>query len=196
MEPKLNALVLAGGKSTRMGTDKGELEYQGKPHREYLYELLEEFCDDVYLSIRAEQKEDLGSNFKTIIDTNDFKGPMNGIMSAHQQFPDAAWLVVATDLPLADKNSIQNLIENRNPDKVATAYATHESGLPEPLFAIWEPHAFTKALEYLKDGLKTCPRKFLINNNTQLIFPKNDAVLINANTTEDYKLALQKLNEK
>lgn len=196
MRAKLNALVLAGGKSTRMGTDKGAIEYQGKPHREYLYQLLQELCDDVYLSIRSEQKEDLSNNFKTIIDKNDFKGPMNGMMSAHQQFPDVAWLVVATDLPLVDKNSIENLIENRNPNKVATAYATHESKLPEPVFAIWEPHAFTKALEYLKDGLKTCPRKFLINNETQLIFPTNDEVLINANTKEDYNFALEKLKEK
>ena len=195
MKTKLNGLVLAGGKSTRMGTDKGELAYHGKPHREYLYELLEKFCDDVYLSVRSEQHQNLPDNLKTITDKDQYRGPLNGMISAHQEFPEVAWLVIATDLPLIDKSSIQQLIDQRNPKKIATAYATHQSGLPEPMFAIWEAKAFPKAIEYLESGTNTCPRKFLINSETELIFPSSDDILINANNKEEYELALKKLQK-
>ena len=195
MKTKLNGLVLAGGKSTRMGTDKGELAYHGKPHREYLYELLAEFCDDVYISVRSEQQQNLPENLKTITDKNQYRGPLNGMISAHQEFPEVAWLVVATDLPLIDKDSIQQLIEQRNQEKIATAYATHQSGLPEPMFAIWEANSFPKAIEYLESGTNTCPRKFLINSETELIFPSSDDILINANNKEEYELALKKLQQ-
>ncbi len=195
MKTKLNGLVLAGGKSTRMGTDKGELAYHGKPHREYLYELLEKFCDDVYLSVRSEQHQNLPDNLKTITDKDQYRGPLNGMISAHQEFPEVAWLVVATDLPLIDKNSIRQLIDQRNPEKIATAYATHQSGLPEPMFAIWESGSFPKAIKYLESGTNTCPRKFLINSNTELIFPSSDDILINANNKQEYELALKKLQK-
>ena len=49
-------LVLAGGRSQRMGMDKGMLQYHGKPQREYLYEQLEPICSRVFLSIRPEQE--------------------------------------------------------------------------------------------------------------------------------------------
>ena len=71
----------------------------------------------------------------------------------------------------------------------------HQSGLPEPLFAVWESGSFPKAIEYLKSGTNTCPRKFLINSDTELIFPSSDDILINANNKQEYELALKKLQK-
>ncbi|HCV82146.1 MAG TPA: molybdenum cofactor guanylyltransferase, partial [Zunongwangia profunda] len=141
------------------------------------------------------QHQNLPDNLKTITDKDQYRGPLNGMISAHQEFPEVAWLVVATDLPLIDKNSIRQLIDQRNPEKIATAYATHQSGLPEPLFAVWESGSFPKAIEYLKSGTNTCPRKFLINSDTELIFPSSDDILINANNKQEYELALKKLQK-
>ena len=56
----LNGLVLAGGQSTRMGRDKGELIYHDSvPQREWAYRLLEPFCDYVVLSLQRDQKTNL-----------------------------------------------------------------------------------------------------------------------------------------
>ena len=190
---KLYGLVLSGGKSTRMGTDKGLISYHGVPQREYLYDLLSEVCEETFISLREEQQAELPSKMQTIVDLNEFKGPYNGLLSAHKKHPEAAWLVLACDLPLMDLEALKELIAQRDNSKQATAFALKENPLPEPLCAIWEPHAFEDSLAYLESGVGTCPRKFLINHDTKLIFPRNESVLLNANSEEEYKEALEKL---
>ena len=187
-------LVLAGGKSTRMGTDKGLLSYHGKPQREYLYEQMRPLCRDVYLSIRPEQKDSLPEGFASIADENIYRGPLNGLLSAHHAFPEAAWLVVACDLPLIDRQVLEYLIDRRNPDAMATAFATRKTGLPEPLAAIWEPHGLQAAETHLQTAESSCPRKFLINTETTLVYPEDDLWVANANEPEEYEALLEKLN--
>lgn len=191
--PTLFGLVLAGGKSTRMGSDKGWLTYHDAPQQEYLYALLEEICEDVFLSIRKEQLPDIPDGFKTITDNNEHRGPFNGILSAHALHPEAAWLVLACDLPLIDGKTLQLLVDKRNPDKSATSFATQESGLPEPLATIWEPRGLREAKEYLKTAESSCPRKFLINSDIELAHPKHDELLYNANSLSDYEFVKSKL---
>tara|TARA_R110002051_G_scaffold72609_1_gene131205 strand:+ start:5096 stop:5686 length:591 start_codon:yes stop_codon:yes gene_type:complete len=191
---KLYGLVLSGGKSTRMGTDKGLIEYHGVPQREYLYNLLSQVCEDTFISLREEQQAELPVTMKTIIDLNEFKGPYNGLLSAHKKYPEVAWLVLACDLPLMDLDALNELISQRDSTKQATAFALKENPLPEPLCAIWEPQALQQSIEYLESGNGTCPRKYLINHDTKLVFPKYENVLLNANSEEDYKEALEKLS--
>ncbi|WP_339665360.1 molybdenum cofactor guanylyltransferase [Maribacter arcticus] len=190
---KLYGLVLSGGKSTRMGTDKGLIEYHGIPQREYLYNLLSQVCENTFISLREEQEDELPTAMKTIVDLNEFKGPYNGLLSAHKKYPDVAWLVLACDLPLMDLDALKELISQRDSAKEATAFALKENPLPEPLCAIWEPHALQQSITYLESGNGTCPRKYLINHDTKLVFPKYENVLLNANSEEDYKEALEKL---
>lgn len=191
--PKIYGLVLAGGKSTRMGKDKGMIPYHGMPQREYLYHLLSRVCEQTYVSIRPDQKSDFPEDMQSIVDDNKYKGPYNGLLSAHNKFPDVAWLVLACDLPLIDLASLQELIAARDPNVLATAFAQKEDPLPEPLCAIWEPHALDDSIGYLDSGNGTCPRKFLINNETKLVFPSNPNVLLNANSEEEYKEAVVRL---
>ncbi|MDM9631747.1 molybdenum cofactor guanylyltransferase [Robiginitalea aurantiaca] len=193
---EIMGLVLAGGQSRRMGTDKGKLEYHNKPQREYLYEELKTLCSGVFLSIRPEQASEIPEGMDFILDENVFKGPFNGLLSAHHAYPEAAWLVVACDLPLVDKKVLQYLIERRDPGAMATAFATHKSGLPEPLAAIWEPLGLKTAETYMQTSESSCPRKFLINGNTALVFPEDDLWLSNANEPGEYADILSQLNSK
>ncbi|MGB5499883.1 MAG: NTP transferase domain-containing protein [Maribacter sp.] len=190
---KIYGLVLSGGKSTRMGADKGLIAYHGIPQREYLYQMLEKICDKTFMSIRKEQEAEIASTFNTIVDENVFKGPFNGILSAHKKYPDVAWLVLACDLPLIDEKSLSALIEARKDGANATAFAQKENPLPEPLCAIWEPQTLEAAVTYLEEGNGSCPRKFLINNNTHLVIPENAQVLMNANSEVEYREALTRL---
>lgn len=189
----LYGLVLSGGKSTRMGKDKGLLHYHGVPQREYLYDLLCKVCEKTYISLREEQQAELPSSIQTIIDLNDYQGPYNGLLSAHKKHPDVAWLVLACDLPLMDLEALKELVSQRDTTKLATTFASKENSLPEPLCAIWEPQALTQSLSYFEAGIATWPRKFLIYSNTRLVFPKNRNVVLNANSVKEYKEALLKI---
>ncbi len=190
---KLYGLVLSGGKSTRMGTDKGLIAYHGEPQRDYLYKLLDEVCDKTFMSIREEQQQEFSADINIIVDENEFRGPYNGLLSAHKKHPEVAWLVLACDLPLLDKNGLQELIFQRNTNSLATAYALKENPLPEPLCAIWEPQALVNSISYLEQGNGSCPRKFLIKNEVALVFPSDESILLNANSEDEYKNALEKL---
>lgn len=175
-----------------MGTDKGLISYHGVPQREYMYNLLDTLCERTFLSVRKDQEPDASSSFRFITDRDEFRGPFNGMLSAHRVFPDTAWLVVACDMPLLDADALKRLIAERDPNRKATAYALNNSDLPEPLCAIWEPEALSEAMGYLEAGNGTCARKYLIRSDIKLVFPGDDRVLINANSREDYLEILAK----
>ncbi len=192
----LFGLVLAGGKSLRMGRDKGILEYHGVPQREYLYRLLDRLCKRTFLSVRSDQVEEVPDDMETLADQDLYRGPFNGLLSAHAEFPEAAWLVMACDLPLIDEPTLQLLIDAREPSRTATALATSKTGLPEPLAAIWEPSGLAGAVEYLKTAESSCPRKYLIRSEAALVIPEDDKVLANANDPDTYNTIRAELSSQ
>ncbi len=182
--PKLNGLVLAGGKSVRMGKDKGELDYHGKPQREFMADMLSQFCEKTFISVRGDQEVE--SEYELLEDTFVGLGPFGAIASAMRKNPNTAWLVVACDLPLLDDKTLQFLVENRNPSKVATAIYNPETGFPEPLITIWEPRSYQVLLNFLTQGY-SCPRKVLINSEIELLKVEDEKVLLNVNDAEGYE---------
>jgi molybdopterin-guanine dinucleotide biosynthesis protein A len=185
-KPQLYGLVLAGGKSMRMGHDKSVIKWHGVEQRYYMAGLLKNICSEVFISCRPDQQIEIDHAYPTIPDSCTGSGPMTGILSAFKAYPDAAWLVTACDLPLLDMPTLQYLLDNRNTTKVATTFESPFDGLPEPLITIWEPAAYEVLLSFLANDF-TCPRKVLIRNNERvkmLKAPNSDA-LMNANTPED-----------
>lgn len=180
--PRLNGLVLAGGRSTRMGRDKGQLDFYGKPQREYMADLIAPFCEQVFLSVRMGQE--VPSSHPLIEDSFAGLGPFGALLSAFRSDPDAAWLVVACDLPLLDRKTMNQLVSNRDTGKVATAFRSPVNGFPEPLIAIWEPKSYLHALAFLSQGY-ACPRKVLINADIHLLEAENAGALTNVNTPDD-----------
>jgi len=189
--PPVQGLVLAGGKSVRMGTDKGLLEFYGKSQRNYAIELLEKLNIKTFLSVRKEQNI---KDINTIEDVFLGLGPFGAICSAFQQNPNTAWLVIATDLPFVDEKIIELLLNNRNPSKIATAIKGKGKEFPEPLITIWEPKAYPVLLNYLAQGI-SCPRKVLINSEVELI-EVDDEFIRNINTPEEFKAVKKEINIK
>ena len=179
---KLFGLILAGGHSKRMGQDKALLCYHGKPQVEYVRDLLEGVCAKVFVSGRSYFGIPLIEDRPPFMDA----GPLGGILSAMTTHPDASWLVMACDLPFVTKETIQYLIENRDPAKAATAFISTSDGLPEPLCAIWEANGFKAFLELFRKGLH-CPRKTLIKTNTHLLIQQDPHWLDNVNTPQEYQ---------
>lgn len=182
--PPLKGLVLVGGKSTRMGEDKSLLTYHDTPQWKHTYDLLTDYCDEVFISVANEN--DQFSEVNQLKDTFLGLGPMGGILSAFQNDPNAAWLVVACDLPLLSSVSISQLVNNRNVQKFATSFKSPTLSFPEPLICIWEPKAYGRLLEFLSWGY-SCPRKALINSEIELLIAQKEEEMTNANTPEEYQ---------
>lgn len=183
--PALRVLILAGGKSSRMGIDKTMISHHDKPQTLHLAAIADTMKLPVHISCRPDQQEQFQSlGLQTIADRISDIGPIGGIISAFMHFPDNALLVLASDIPLIDEKVISTLIENRSPAKNATAYQSVTDGFPEPLIAIWEPKSYLRILSFLGQGY-SCPRKVLINNNVQIIIHNEAKKLTNVNTPED-----------
>lgn len=194
--PPLYGLVLAGGKSTRMGRDKSLIDYHGKPQREHAADLLTHFCERVFLSGRPEQTEELsGGNYPAIADSFTGLGPFGAILSAFRVHPDAAWLVVATDLPLLDQTTLAQLVAKRNLSKVATAFNSPVNQFPEPLIAVWEPRSYPILLQFLAQGY-SCPRKALINSDVELVDAADPDALMNVNHPEELAAIMERLERR
>ncbi|MDL5048004.1 NTP transferase domain-containing protein [Oscillatoria amoena NRMC-F 0135] len=110
----LNGLILAGGRSSRLGFDKNSLQFHGKPQPEYLAEILKPFCKQVFISSRIELNELV---IPVLTDYFTIEGPLNGLLTAFRHKPDTAWLTVPVDMPNVDTRLIKVLIEGRNPKK-------------------------------------------------------------------------------
>ncbi len=187
-KPVLKGLILTGGKSTRMGQDKSQLYYYNKPQKDVAKQLLENEGIETYFSVQKSSGHE-----NKIHDTFLNLGPFGGICSAFQKDPNAAWIVLATDLPFIDNKLIRQLLDNRNVTKVATAIKGKSKEFVEPLVTIFEPKAYPILLQYLAQGY-SCPRKMLINSDVEVV-EVADEFIRNVNTPEEYQAALNEIKE-
>ena len=192
--PKLNGLVLVGGKSTRMQQDKSQIIIRdSKPQFEYLSNLLSQYCHEVFVSVR-DKNQMAEYQIPAITDKFVGLGPYGGILSALQYDPNAAWLVVAVDLPFLDDTAIQNLVDKRNLSKMATCYIDRKSEFPEPLITIWEPRSYPVLLNFLSKGY-SCPRKALINSDVEILQERDEKILTNVNDQAELAKVKSILNQ-
>jgi molybdopterin-guanine dinucleotide biosynthesis protein A len=190
----LYGLVLAGGRSTRMQRDKAAIEYRpGQTQLDAAMRLLDGRVIRAFVSVRADQRgENARAGYAQIVDRGDVEGPVAGISAALATHPDAAWLVLACDLPFLDPRTLDALIAARDADCVATAFKSSHDELPEPLCAIYEPSARAALALHIAAG-RNCPRKFLIHTRTRLVEQPDPHALDNVNTVEEYGHAMSAL---
>lgn len=182
---RIYGLVLAGGKSRRMGSDKALLRQNGETQLSRAVSLLESHVDRVFVSTRADQSGDAErSKYEQIVDRYDDLGPVAGILSALESNARVSWLVLACDLPNVDDATISYLIEHCSPERPVTAYESVVDGLPEPLCAIYRPDARVVIERFVEQGI-ICPRKMLINSDTHLLTQPSPGALHNINSPDD-----------
>jgi molybdenum cofactor guanylyltransferase len=186
-------LVLAGGKSSRMGRDKaGLLHPDGRSLARRCHDLLGEAgCREVWLSLRMDQElpegfDDLG---EVRVVRDEGGGPMAGMVAAMRARPGAHWLVVACDLPRLDVETLRALVEGWKAGEPFLAYRSESDGLPEPLCAFYGSDSLAVLEQALAADMR-CPRKVLIRSGCRLLDAVTPRALDNANTPEDWEAAV------
>jgi molybdopterin-guanine dinucleotide biosynthesis protein A len=195
MKTALKGLVLAGGRSSRMGISKAEINWHGEEQQYYLADLLSSYCEDVFISCRKDQEEYIRPKYKTIPDRYENAGPFEAILTAFEKYPADAWMIMACDVPLLDKQTLQYLKQQRDKTKIATVFESPWDGLPEPLTAIWEVESYSLLKSYHQTE-QISLRRLLIKHEAKIIKAPDNLALINANTPEDAIRIREILNKK
>ncbi len=184
MNKVLKGLVLAGGKSTRMGRSKANICWYEKEQQYHLADLMSGFCDEVFISCRQDQQETIHPSYHVLPDLYPSSGPLEAILTAFKKYPNQGWMVMACDVPLLDQSTLSWLVEQRDYSKIATVFESPSDGLPEPLTAIWEAKSYD-LLRSNHQNQNLSLRKLLIKNEAKIIKAPNADALINANTPAD-----------
>jgi molybdopterin-guanine dinucleotide biosynthesis protein A len=129
----VSGIVLAGGQSSRLGTDKSFINVNGRPLIEQIVVKLARLSDDVTIVTNSPEKYDhLAARLAG--DIYPGKGALGGIYSGLRAAANAYSLVVACDMPFLDLNLLRYMILlARGHDVVIPRIG----GLPEPLHAIY-----------------------------------------------------------
>lgn len=128
----LEAFVLAGGKSSRMGRDKGLVEINGKPMISYILEALEKTGLPTSIIANNEEYQNLG--FPVFEDFIREKGPMGGLLTAFNNTKAEAVFLISCDMPLIPLEAINQMIALAKNDQIR---AVSVEGRVNPLFAIY-----------------------------------------------------------
>lgn len=187
--PAIYGLVLAGGRSLRMGRDKGLIIYNDKPQREYIAALLHKFCAQVFVSCKT--KEYIPAALNPLPDHFELESPLNGILSAFESNNSVAWLTVPVDMPYVDETALAYLVKHRDTTKMVTCFVDSDGKQPEPLLALWEAKAAAPLKIYYESG-GISPREFLKQQNILLLQPPDKRIHYNINTPDELDDFLRK----
>lgn len=147
MKHGINGIVLAGGKSSRMGTDKGLVPYKGIPMVEHMIRLIQPYCKGIFISANTSGYEGFG--YQVVPDIHLHKGPLAGI-HAGLSASDTNWnLVVSCDMPLITAIHVEKLLQYNA--EGSTLVAAKIIDRVQPLFACYHRALIPSMEEHLKE---------------------------------------------
>ena len=188
--PVLRGLILAGGRSTRLGEDKAALVLSGTTTLlERMIALLRPVTVSVHVSVRPDQTGDpVRSRHPVLVDPSTGLGPAAGLLAARAFDPAAAWLVLACDMPGVGPAHLGALLDARDPGRGGTAFRSAGDGAAEPLCAIWEPATLARLAGQAGEAMEPLsPRAILASADPVLLEAPGGDALASVNTPADLR---------
>ncbi|MCB1193772.1 MAG: molybdenum cofactor guanylyltransferase [Leptospiraceae bacterium] len=169
---RLFGIVLCGGSSSRMGSDKGLIQKNGKTWGEYCATLLENYAKKVIISINEKQYfkyHFLLQKYEFVADSIKLRGPLAGLLSVHLVYPGSSFLVLACDMIDMDSVILNKLIDAYKKNKGYDFYVFRNLNHIEPLCGIYKPEGLRKALNSLFTGeMKDNSIQYMLSNGNTL----------------------------
>lgn len=183
----LLGLVLAGGNSARMETDKAFLNYHGKEQIYYLAQKLKPLCKPIFISVNERQTVQKSEDYQVVCDSATYKniGPIGALLTACQLQPNKAFLVIGCDYPLINYSDIILLkLAFKKHQKTVTFY-NPETHFREPLLGIYHPNDLDKLHTFFQKGNASL-RYFLDEINAIKIEPTQLDHITSVDNKNDY----------
>ena len=179
--PDLTVILLAGGKSRRMGRDKAKLPFWEGTLLEWQIQKLKQLCPgQILISGRGYCLP----GTKTIPDAFSDCGPLGGIYSCMQQAHGSICLVLSVDTPLVPLPVLEKLyVMHLAGDAEITVLRTKKDGI-EPLIGIYNTGIAELLLQRIK--ARNLSVKHLISIVPTAFLDVDDFACFNCNRPEDY----------
>ena len=190
-------LVVCGGKSSRMGSDKSMLIYHNEPQAYHLFHLLKQHFTHVYLSCNKQQAINFDRSYPTITDEEIYSdiGPMAALLSTWTSFPGKSILVVGCDYPFIAAKDLLKLHSSFTKNKFTNAYFNEDQNIYEPLLACYSCDCYPDLLSQFQAGNYSL-QFFLKRINAQKIAPQDAGTIQSIDTPEAYEKAKNLLKLK
>ncbi len=187
MKYNMTAVIFAGGKSSRMGTDKALLPFADSDTlSEFQYNKLKLLFDTVYISSK-EDKFDF--NATVITDRYEESSPLVGIISIFETLDVNEVFILSVDAPFVDKEIIEKLLNHRK--EFDAVVAKSPNGI-EPLCGIYRRSILSLAQRHLKEGNHKL-NHLLLKAHTQVVSFEDTAPFTNLNHPHEYESAVKNL---
>ena len=153
----MTGIVLCGGQSSRMGSDKGLLETGDSSWVQLAVDKLSSLGIPVKISVNKNQYAGYAKLFPAndLIQDNDslnIKGPLLGLLSCHLALPEEDLFVLACDMPLMQASLLQQLYHHYQEPATHTAFVFTNDKEPEPLCAIYKAGGLSFIMSLLQSG--------------------------------------------
>ena len=186
---QLVGVILCGGQSTRMASDKGLLPLNNSIWAKRVGSKLQLLNIPVVYSINSRQMEAYSGYIQKkelIVDSGTAEGPLRGVLTASSQFPGKDFLVLACDMLEIQHDTLQLLIDAYQKGS-EDFYAFQIGKFYEPLCAIYRCEGLNKALRHdSKNNLDRISLQSILQiGNTKKLQPLRGESFRNYNTIED-----------
>ena len=119
----MSVLVLAGGRSRRMGTDKKELRWNGKTFLDSLAETVQQAGLSPLL-VSAQRNV---PGYKTVLDEHEGRGPLEGILCGLKAIRTQKMMVLAVDTPQLPATLLEAVARHAVPAEAQFTVLSHDS---------------------------------------------------------------------
>ena len=163
-------VVLCGGQSSRMGSDKGLLKLEAKTWAQTAIDKIAQLTIPVKISVNKKQYPAYAEVFapQTLIEDDEslpLRGPLLGVLSSHLRFPAEDLFIVACDMPLMEPFLLKKLFDQYQANLASDACIFTNKNEPEPLCGIYTSNALSGILNMLLAGkLEKYSMKFMLDH--------------------------------
>jgi len=192
--PNTYGLVLCGGKSSRMGTDKSMLQYYDKPQRYHVYDMLLPFCEKVFISCDDEQMKNIEAGYRAIADDETFSnmGPMGALLTGFTQFPEKNILLIGCDYPFLKTDELERFA-NLCLKTPATFY-NQEADIYESMLG-WYPYGCFEILKQMFKAREFSLQQLLKSKNALQYLPADITSIQSVDTSEAFLKAYNSIKK-
>ncbi len=187
----ITGIILAGGKSSRMGTDKGFLQLNNRSFVEYSIKALKPLVSDILIVSDHTTYDSFG--YKRIKDVVKDAGPVAGIYSGLETTKSEYNLVLSCDIPLINTSILEKLIDAI--DDTSEIIQIEANGKTMPLIAFYKKDCKEKFYNALQNDerrlrvvVNQCKTKNVLLNANEY------DTTMNVNTKEELKTIINEYN--